>query len=59
MTLYRKLTAPGSIPYRDTWWLGDACSRCKGHGEVPQVPGDYRVMVRCGKCDGTGRRGPR
>jgi hypothetical protein len=37
--------------------MGDACSRCNGRGQIPKVPGDYRVMVRCGYCRGTGRRG--
>lgn len=59
MTFYRKLAATGSAPFRDTWWAGDACSRCDGRGEVPKVPGDYRVVVPCRHCRGTGRRGPR
>jgi DnaJ-class molecular chaperone len=37
--------------------MSDACSRCKGHGEVPRVPGDYSTRVPCSKCHGTGRRG--
>jgi hypothetical protein len=37
--------------------MSDACDRCGGKREVPRVPGDYRVMIRCPKCQGQGGRG--
>jgi DnaJ-class molecular chaperone len=30
------------------------CPRCGGRGEVPQIPGDYSVVIRCPKCKGRG-----
>jgi len=57
MTLYRRIAAKLGIPFLDVWWSSDACPRCDGRGEIPKVPGDHRIMARCGKCHGTGRRG--
>ena len=37
--------------------MSDACARCDGKGLIPKVPGDYRVLVPCRRCNGTGRRG--